>query len=133
MIVLLSLPLGWIGIVAERTRQQKKVLEHFEEYTTAVRWRHGHVVTVGLEGTHVTDVELGHLKGLTHLTVLDFYDTQVTNAGVVHLKRLTKLKWLGLFGTQVTEEGIKELEEALPECKISWSPPPTPKTNLDQN
>jgi len=36
VVVVLSLPLGWLGTVLERTRQQKKLLERFEKYQPRV-------------------------------------------------------------------------------------------------
>jgi len=86
-----------------------------------------------LYGTHITDAGLQSIEGLTDLFWLDLTGTQVTDLGLEHLKELKGLKWLELSRTQVTSQGIKELQEALPECKIQWTPPPTPKTNLDQN
>ncbi|MBC8876727.1 MAG: hypothetical protein H8E44_45440 [Planctomycetes bacterium] len=68
---------------------------------------------------------------MTDLKALGLARTNVTDAGLEKLKRLTKLTHLDLSATQVTNEGIKELQEALPNCKIHWTPP-TPKTNLDQ-
>jgi hypothetical protein len=42
----------------------------------------------------------------------------VTDAGLVHLKGLTKLRALKLNGTNVTAGGVKQLQQALPNCKI---------------
>jgi hypothetical protein len=42
----------------------------------------------------------------------------VTDAGLVHLKGLTKLEKLVLSGTMVTDAGAKDLQAALPKCKI---------------
>jgi len=80
----------------------------------------------------VTDDGLAHLKGHVRLWLLVLNCPQVTDDGVVHLKGLSNLKALSVSDTQVTSEGIKELEEALPECEIHWTPPPTPKTTHDQ-
>lgn len=100
------------------------------------------ILDLDLEGTQVTDAGLAHLKGLTNLKSLDLYytrvtdaglvhlkglknlewlrleGTQVTDAGLVHLKGLTKLQTLSLYSTQVTPEGVKDLQQALPNCKI---------------
>lgn len=109
---------------------------------------------LSLQATQLTDAGLEQLKGLTKLEWLDLSRTRVTDAGLVHLKGLTRLERLDLSDTQVTEEGIEKLRKALPNCDaynpslkdveggiadiegaiiIPPLPPPTPKTNLDQN
>jgi hypothetical protein len=69
--------------------------------------------------TKVADVGLVHLKGLTSLQLLNLGDTQVTDAGLVHLKGLTSLHTLSLSGSKVSEAGVKDLQAALPKCKIT--------------
>jgi len=152
LVVLLSLPLAWVGIVAERTRQQKKILEQLEEYQPSVGWRFGYVVRLGLGGPLVTDAGLEHLEGLTELEWVGLVNTtQVTQHGLEHLKGLTKLKELYLDGTHVTdaglvnlkglgrlehldlcythvtEEGIEKLRIALPNCFIPFQPNKKPQ------
>jgi hypothetical protein len=43
---------------------------------------------------------------------------EVTDAAIPHLKTLSKLKTLSLFGSKVTDDGVKELQKAIPNCKI---------------
>ena len=43
--------------------------------------------------------------------------------GLFHLKVLTKLDWLQFRNTKVTAAGIKQLQQALPNCKIDPYPP----------
>jgi internalin A len=43
----------------------------------------------------------------------------VADAGLVHLKGLMSLSRLHLYRTMVTDAGVKELQSALPKCKIS--------------
>jgi len=95
-----------------------------------------------LNSTQVSD--LTPLAGLTSLEWLDLQNTQVSvltplarltrlevlylsdNKQVSDLKPLaglTSLKILTLDSTQVTQEQINELQIALPNCKIRWSPP----------
>ena len=73
---------------------------------------------LNLQRTNVTDAGLVHLKGLTNLQILVLWDTKVTDAGLIPLKGLTNLKYLGLSRTDVTDAGIKQLQQALPNCKI---------------
>ena len=82
-------------------------------------------------GRRVGDSVLEDVIGLTSLKVLDLSCTQVTDAGLEEVKGLANLECLNVYNTQVTFQGSNELQEALPNCEILWSPPPTPKTNLD--
>jgi hypothetical protein len=74
---------------------------------------------VSLYGTQVIDASLTHLEGLTKLSTLDLRNTHVTDAGLAHLKGLTNLSELYIVGDQVTYVGVKELNQALPNLKIS--------------
>jgi hypothetical protein len=44
--------------------------------------------------------------------------TQVTDAGLEHLKGFTELRRLWLYSTRVTDESVRNLQQALPNCKI---------------
>ncbi len=72
-----------------------------------------------LDDTFVTDDGLVHLKRLTRLKSLGLSGTQVTDDGLMHLRGLTGLKELRLWSTLVTEDGVKELQQALPGCRVS--------------
>ena len=65
---------------------------------------------VFLEGKHVTDAELEHLKGLGQLPELHLGGTQVTDAGLEHLRGLSNLQILLLGSTQVTDGGLEHVK-----------------------
>jgi hypothetical protein len=65
----------------------------------------------------VTDAGLKALA-LLNLKSLDLDNTQVTDAGLKALVPLKTLTFLSLLGTKVTNDGVKELQKALPKCKI---------------
>ena len=96
-----------------------------------------------LNNTKITDKGLKHLSALTtlkHLSLADVvaYGTffgsgsreetdhvvyvvpQITDAGLMYLESLKNLESLDLAGTQVTEAGVMRLQQALPNCNISW-------------
>ena len=79
--------------------------------------------SLNLDGTQITDAGLVHLAGLMALERLWLDGTQVTDAGVAQLAGLTALEELHLHNTQVTVAGVMELEQALPNCFISFRPP----------
>ena len=71
-----------------------------------------------LKNGKITDAGLVHLKGFTKLKYLSLWGTQITDAGLMHLKGLPELEGLDLRDTQVTDKGVKELQDALPNCRI---------------
>jgi hypothetical protein len=75
----------------------------------------------------LTDVGLVHLKGLKQLQSLNLADTKVTDAGLEHLKALPNLRYVRLFFDKVTAKGVKELQQALPNCKIDSDYDTTPR------
>ena len=81
--------------------------------------RLSHLETLYLGGTKVTDAGLKYLKGLNRLQTLDLRETQVTDAGFEHLKGSSQLTSLAIYGTQVTNVGVANLQQALPNCKIT--------------
>ena len=48
--------------------------------------------------------------------------TVVTDTGLGHLKALRNLRELILFGPSLTDEARKQVEGALPDCPIRFSP-----------
>jgi hypothetical protein len=68
-------------------------------------------------GASVSQNEQGEVVGV------DLIGTQITDAGLAHLTGLTALESLSLDGTQITDAGVRELEQALPNCYISFRPP----------
>jgi hypothetical protein len=42
----------------------------------------------------------------------------LTDGGLEHLKGLTNLQKMSFSNTGVTDEGVKNLQQALPNCKI---------------
>ena len=77
------------------------------------------IVSVQFTGSsNITDVQLGHLKGLVKLQSLGLLGAgKLTDAGLVHLKGLTNLQGL-VLPKQISDAGIAELQTALPNCKI---------------
>jgi len=72
-----------------------------------------------LERTAIDDEGLEHIAGLTSLEYLNLYGTKVTDVGLSHLGRLSKLEKVFLWQTGVTDEGGKQLEKALPSCRVN--------------
>ena len=147
--ILLGVGFGWIGIVLERTRQQKRIVESLAEFGTLAEYRYGYAVKLWwlglgirghgpcdedlaklkglpelkvlvLNGDNLTDNGLSHLGQMTRIERLGLVSGRVTDAGLEHFKGLRNLEYLELYLPHVTEEGIEELEKALPNCTINW-------------
>ena len=60
-------------------------------------------------------------KALQQLQVaaLNLDDTPVTDAGLKDIATLKNLTRLSLLNTKVTDAGVRELQKALPGCKIA--------------
>ena len=69
---------------------------------------------IELGSTQVADI--APLAGLVNLAYLDLSDTPVSD--VSPLAELKNLKQLDLSDTQITDEQVKQLQQALPNCKI---------------
>jgi hypothetical protein len=81
------------------------------------------IKVVGLDRTETSDADLlrlrPHLEALPNLEHLLLFETPVTDAGLEYLKGLTKLERLDLSGTKVTDAGVANLQQSLPNCKIT--------------
>lgn len=75
--------------------------------------------TLHLSTNKVTDAGLEHIKGLIGLKSLSISSPNVTDEGLASLGALTNLQSLCLINTSVTDEGVEELQQALPNCKIT--------------
>lgn len=81
-----------------------------------------------LYGIPMTDAGIAPLTKLSNLEQLTLNQTQVTDAGLLPLAKLPKLHELNLRGTRVTERGIKQIQQALPDCKIDYQNKTTVRT-----
>ncbi len=105
------------------------------------------VTELRLHSTQVTDSGLRHLASLKNLEVLalsgclgvgdpglknlaahqkleylNLNHTSVSDAGMKHLASIKSLKHVQLGQTKVTAAGVRELQKALPKCKIIHDP-----------
>ena len=75
--------------------------------------------SLSLARTNVTDAGLVHLKGLTKLQYLGLWNTKVSGVGLANLKGMSQLRVLELWGVnKVSDAAVKDLQKALPNCKI---------------
>jgi len=82
---------------------------------------HKSLASLNLIGSEqVTDAGIKVLAALKNLAALNLrHCKQVTDAGVKELAALKKLAALVVGFTKVTDDGIKELQKAVPKCRVS--------------
>jgi hypothetical protein len=71
----------------------------------------GYVIEIKLEGSHVTDEALVHVKELMDLRSLSLFGSSVTDNGLASLQSLEKLDSLGIGGTALTDKGLVPLRK----------------------
>lgn len=75
---------------------------------------------LSMDNTRVSDAGLEHIQHLSNIFSLSLENTRVTDAGLEVIRKLSRLRYLRLAGTDVSEEGIQSLQEALPDCSVTW-------------
>jgi hypothetical protein len=90
-----------------------------DDKTLAHVGRLGHLESLWLNGTAITDVGLAHIKDLTGLRGLSLGNTLIGDPGLAHLEGMERLGTLDLVGSRVTDEGVLKLERALPGLRVS--------------
>lgn len=88
-------------------------LRHLAQLTTLAR--------LDLNGTQITGDGLRHLSKLSVLEELSLAETRVDDAAVPHLRRLRHLKVLDLWRTAISDAAARQLQAALPKCRIIWA------------
>lgn len=76
------------------------------------------LIDLDLTSSNLTDGDLEAIADLRRLEWLSINCTSVTDAGIVCLQRSSRLRLVGAFGTHITEKGARDLEKALPGCKV---------------
>jgi hypothetical protein len=68
--------------------------------------------------TRIADSGLGHVRRLEHLEELILTDTAISNEGIDDLVAMTRLQRLDVRRTAITPDGLRELQKALPKCRV---------------
>ncbi|MBC8870646.1 MAG: hypothetical protein H8E44_14580 [Planctomycetes bacterium] len=76
------------------------------------------LVALNMSQSGISDAEVVHLAGMTHLESLNLSETRLTDQAVDALAKLTSLKEMVLTQTGIGEEGMNRLRTALPDCSI---------------
>ena len=134
-LVLVTVFAVWFGWLTHKAREQRKAVAWVEKMGGGViydaeppgpKWVRdilgidfvADVSSIYLSNAQVTDVT--PLAGLKNLQKLYLSHMQLSD--LTPLAGLNDLEVLHLFRTQVSEEQVTKLKQALPHCKIDWSP-----------
>jgi Leucine-rich repeat (LRR) protein len=77
-----------------------------------------------LKGDKLTDAVLLSFKDCQNLGMVDVQWTQIGDAGIARLQGCKNLTVLWARHSLVTASGVKELQTALPNCKVDWNDAP---------
>lgn len=81
--------------------------------------QNGRIENLILANSLVTDASACHYKSLPKLYYLDLSGTMITDASVPEIAKNNGLTYLNVRGTGVTQAGVSQLQESLPNCKIT--------------
>jgi len=127
-VLLVSIPVSWLGVKMNQARKQRAAAEAIEDAGGVVVYYYESsgpprpprarkssgddfldvVVEVRLP-VDAGDAELEHVAELPYLESLHLSHTQITDTGLKHLQGLTALFILELEGTQITDAGLEHL------------------------
>jgi len=83
-----------------------------------------------LSGTSIGDDGLAAIARLEKIEALSLSRTEVSDSSENMLNSMNGLKKLDLRKTRVTAEAAERIQEALPDCDVSWSARPRRPDNL---
>jgi hypothetical protein len=72
-----------------------------------------------LDHTRITAAGLIGVQGLKDLERLDLDGTKIGDSDLGHFTAFVRLRRLSLYHTQVTSAGVDQLQNALPDCRLS--------------
>jgi uncharacterized protein YjbI with pentapeptide repeats len=81
------------------------------KYNAKTKFEDKDIISIDLQGTGITDVELAHLRSLKSLQTLNLSGcSKVTDAGLAYLSGLMSLSEINLAGTAVRGDGLAHLK-----------------------
>lgn len=80
------------------------------------------LVALNLAQTAITDQGLENLDCWPHLEVVVLEGTKVSDRGLARLQAMKHLKTLTISSPGVTQGAVDRLQQALPECKVTYAP-----------
>ena len=110
-----------IALSSELRTLKRIRIENCKLSDTSLLPLEGHVRLewLSLSGSNANDEHLTLLQKMPHIRILDLRETEITDACLPILVNLRNLELLLVKKTKVSEEGIRQLNDALPHCKIN--------------
>jgi uncharacterized membrane protein len=78
------------------------------------------LMSLRLEGSTISDVEITQLKTLKHVIYINLFSTKTSNEGINHLATFPSLSRIYCTNTTVTEAGVKLLNTKVPDLKVFY-------------
>jgi len=110
LVLLLSMPLAWIGRVLEKTRREQAVVAKIEMWGGKVEYHE----------SALPPWIARHVRQVRRVEIADF---DVTDVQLAHLKELPALKALYSWGYIIDgpdDEDVVRIQNALPGCELDW-------------
>ncbi len=73
-----------------------------------------------IQDSRLSNEGLKHIAQLPSVVELNTRHNMIGDAGIVHLRKCNQLKMVYLDDTRITTDGMKTLQEALPNCQVSY-------------
>ena len=83
---------------------------------------HKELRQLNLQDTPTSDAVLEKLSLLKDLREITLQGTRVTDIGLLHLAASLKLEVIWIAKTRITADGVKQLNQALPKCRVTRLP-----------
>ena len=120
VVTLACIAMGWVATKMKQARQQKAAVDAILKVAGGITYdyqKDAFDTTSKPPGPAWLRKVLGD-NLLVNVTRVDLHQSGASDALLEHLKRLTQLQELRLIETRVNDAGVKELQKALPKCRI---------------
>lgn len=112
---------GPVEVEPEADASQADVFSQLEAKEALVSLdAEGMIVGVEFDSSSHGDDDLAILKEIPTLTSVGLSGSGVTDEGLTHLYSISTLTMVGLEDTNVSAAAVRQLQEALPDCRISY-------------
>jgi hypothetical protein len=124
VVLLLSLPLGWLAMRMAQAERQRRAVEAIREAGGEVYYLH----KKGVMATPIVRLRMSLAELVGWNLIWDVLEVDLSSAASIsddtleHVRGLSELEMLYVRRKQLSEKDIEAIQQALPNCKIHWEP-----------